>query len=56
VRFIEHTLIPLKGSTTLAARIWLPEEAEQNRVSAILGYLPYRNRRDWDRSIARDFL
>ena len=31
VRVIEHTLIPLKDGTTLAARIWLPEDAEQIR-------------------------
>ena len=30
VRVIEHTLIPLKDGTTLAARIWLPDDAEQN--------------------------
>ena len=29
VRVIEHTLIPLKDGTMLAARIWLPEDAEQ---------------------------
>lgn len=39
---IEHTLIPLKDGTRLAARIWLPEDAEQNPVPAILEYLPYR--------------
>ena len=39
VRVIEHTLIPLKDGTTLAARIWLPEDAEQNPVPAILEYL-----------------
>jgi len=44
VRVIEHTLIPLKDGTTLAARIWLPEDAEQNPVPAILEYLPYRKR------------
>jgi predicted acyl esterase len=40
VRVIEHTFIPLKDGTTLAARIWLPEDAEQNLVPAILKYLP----------------
>ena len=44
VRVIEHTLIPLKDGTTLAARIWLPEDAELNPVPAILEYLPYRKR------------
>jgi predicted acyl esterase len=44
VHVIEHTLIPLKDGTTLAARIWLPDDAEQNPVPAILEYLPYRKR------------
>jgi uncharacterized protein len=50
---IEHTLIPLKDGTTLAARIWLPEDAEQNPVPAILEYLPYRKR---DGTYERDAL
>ena len=53
VRFIEHTLIPLKDGMTLAARIWLPEDAEQNPVPAILEYLPYRKR---DGTYERDAL
>jgi uncharacterized protein len=44
VRVIEHTSIPLQDGTRLAARIWLPEDAEQNPVPAILEYLPYRKR------------
>jgi putative CocE/NonD family hydrolase len=53
VRIIEHTTIPLKDGTTLAARIWLPEDAEQNPVPAILEYLPYRKR---DGTYERDAL
>ena len=53
VRVIEHMPIPLKDGTTLAARIWLPEDAEQNPVSAILEYLPYRKR---DGTYERDAL
>src|SRR5215475_11009186 len=53
VRVIEHTLIPLKDGTTLAARIWLPDDAEQNPVPAILEYLPYRKR---DGAYERDAL
>jgi hypothetical protein len=41
---IEHTLIPLRDGTRLAARIWLPEGAARNPVPAILEYLPYRKR------------
>ena len=44
VREIEHTLIPLRDGTNLAARIWLPADAERNPVPAILEYLPYRKR------------
>src|ERR1700682_1965492 len=44
VRVIEHVLIPLKDGTRLAARIWLPEDAERDPVPAILEYLPYRKR------------
>ena len=44
VRVVEHTLIPLKDGTELAARIWLPDDAERNPVPAILEYLPYRKR------------
>ena len=53
VRVIEHTLIPLKDGTMLAARIWLPDDAEQNPVPAILEYLPYRER---DGTYERDAL
>ena len=44
VREIEHTSIPLKDGTRLAARIWLPEDAEADPVPAMLEYLPYRKR------------
>jgi hypothetical protein len=44
VREIEHTLIPLRDGTPLAARIWLPEDADRNPVPVILEYLPYRKR------------
>ena len=44
IREIEHTLIPLPDGTNLAARIWLPADAAQNPVPAILEYLPYRKR------------
>ena len=53
MRVIEHTLIPLKDGTMLAARIWLPEDAEKNPVPAILEYLPYRKR---DGTYERDAL
>ncbi len=42
VKLIENTWIPLADGVRLAARIWLPEDAVQNPVPAILEYLPYR--------------
>jgi uncharacterized protein len=42
VREIEHTWIELAEGTRLAARIWLPEDAEDDPVPAILEFLPYR--------------
>jgi putative CocE/NonD family hydrolase len=39
-----HLLIPLKDGTQLAARIWMPTDAAQKPVPAILEYLPYRKR------------
>jgi putative CocE/NonD family hydrolase len=42
VRRIDHAWIPLADGTRLAARIWLPEDAEAAPVPAILEYLPYR--------------
>ena len=44
VRDIENTWIALKDGTRLAARIWMPEDAEQRPVPAILEYIPYRKR------------
>ena len=44
VREIENTWIPMPDGTKLAARIWLPEDAEADPVPAILEYLPYRKR------------
>jgi uncharacterized protein len=42
VREIEHTWIPLSDGCRLAARIWLPEDAEEDPVPAVLEHLPYR--------------
>ncbi|MGE0119941.1 MAG: CocE/NonD family hydrolase [Dongiaceae bacterium] len=44
VRTIENTWIPLADGTRLAARLWLPEDAERNPVPVLLEYLPYRKR------------
>jgi predicted acyl esterase len=42
VREIEHTWLHLSDGTRLGARIWLPDDAEDDPVPAILEYLPYR--------------
>ena len=42
VRTIANTWITLADGTRLAARIWLPEDAETDPVPAILEYIPYR--------------
>lgn len=44
VRRVEHFWIGLKDGTRLAARMWLPDDAESNPVPAILEYIPYRKR------------
>jgi putative CocE/NonD family hydrolase len=53
IRAIEHALIPLSDGVTLSAMIWLPQDAEENPVPAILEYLPYRKR---DGTTERDAL
>jgi putative CocE/NonD family hydrolase len=43
VRVIDPAWIPLSDGTRLCARIWLPEDADEQRpVPAVLEYLPYR--------------
>lgn len=49
VREIENLWIPLPDGCRLAARVWLPEDAGERPVPAILEYLPYR-KRDFTRS------
>ena len=51
VRAIENCWIPLSDGCRLAARVWLPDDAETSPVPAILEYIPYR-KRDFTR--ARD--
>ena len=42
VRRIDHVWIPLKDGTRLSARIWLPTDATEHPVPAILEAIPYR--------------
>jgi uncharacterized protein len=51
IREIEHTWIPVSDGTRLAARIWLPVDAEDDPVPAVLEYLPYRKN---DGTVVRD--
>jgi len=51
VREIENLWIPLSDGCRLAARVWLPEGAEETPVPAILEYIPYRKR---DHTVERD--
>lgn len=44
LREIENALIPLPDGGRLAARIWLPEDADSSPVPALIEYLPYRKR------------
>ena len=53
VREIENLFITLRDGTRLAAKIWLPEDADRDPVPAILEYLPYRKR---DGTAGRDAL
>jgi X-Pro dipeptidyl-peptidase (S15 family) len=53
VREIENVWIQLADGCRLAARVWLPEDADRDPVPAILEYLPYRKR---DFTAARDEL
>src|SRR5690606_1029269 len=41
---IENQWIPMSDGTRLAARIWMPKNAEREPVPAIVEYLPYRKR------------
>jgi putative CocE/NonD family hydrolase len=53
VREIENVWIEMPDGVRLAARIWLPEDAERHPVPAILEYIPYRKR---DMTAVRDSL
>ncbi len=42
VKEIKNLWIPLSDGTKLAARLWLPTDADKDPVPALLEYLPYR--------------
>jgi putative CocE/NonD family hydrolase len=51
VRTVENVFIPMPDGRRLAARRWIPEDAEADPVPALFEYMPYRKR---DQSRARD--
>jgi putative CocE/NonD family hydrolase len=44
IREIENLWIPMPDGARLAARVWLPVDAERHPVPAIVEYIPYRKR------------
>lgn len=44
VRAIENVWIPMPDGTRIAARLWLPADAEHDPVPALVEYIPYRKR------------
>lgn len=44
IQEIEHVWIPTRDGTRLSARIWMPVNADQSPVPAILEYIPYYKR------------
>ncbi len=50
---VENLWIPMSDGKKLAARMWIPVDAEKKPVPAVLEYLPYRKR---DGTILRDAL
>ena len=44
VREVENLFIPMRDGARLAAKLWLPEDAGDHPVPAILEYIPYRKR------------
>jgi putative CocE/NonD family hydrolase len=53
VRVIENVFITMRDGVRLAARIWLPVDAEKYPVPAVFEYIPYRKR---DSTRGRDAL
>src|ERR687894_2410010 len=51
VRTVEHAWIELPDGCRLAARMWLPDDAERSPVPAVLDAVPYRK---GDGTAARD--
>ncbi len=44
IRIVDNLRIPLADGTELAARMWIPADAEDDPVPAVIEYIPYRQR------------
>ena len=44
IRVVENIFIPLKDGSRVAAKLWIPEDADKNPVPAVMEYIPYRKR------------
>ncbi len=44
IKVLEHVYIPMSDGVRLAARIWMPADAYEVPVPAVLEYIPYRKR------------
>ena len=44
IRVVENIFIPLKDGSKVAAKLWMPEDAEKNPVPVVIEYIPYRKR------------
>ncbi|ATU95323.1 CocE/NonD family hydrolase [Phyllobacterium zundukense] len=44
ITVVENVWIPLSDGTRLAAKVWLPEDADHNPVPVLMDYIPYRKR------------
>jgi uncharacterized protein len=53
VKEVENFWIPMSDGVKLAARMWIPTDAEKKPVPAVLEYIPYRKR---DGTVVRDAL
>jgi len=51
IRTLDPVFIPMRDGTRLAATIWLPDDAAEKPVPAILEHIPYRRR---DGTVFRD--
>lgn len=44
IKVIENVWIPMQDGTHLAGKIWMPDDADNEPVPAVLEYIPYRKR------------